>query len=230
MTLTVDHRFRGPTTSGNGGYVCGMVAARLGSGGATVTLRTPPPLGRAMTIAVDDGELQLLDGSTLVAEATTTTADHLPEVEPLDARAARELSLSYPGLDLHPFPECFVCGPRREPGDGMRLFPGRVGDGRTACVWDVAADLAGRPEFVWAALDCPGGWSAPIEGRPMVLGRLTGEVVATPEAGEACVAMGELTGTDGRKSFTATTLYGSDGRVLGRARAIWIALPGSPDA
>ena len=230
MTLTVDHRFRGPTTSGNGGYVCGMVAAGLGSGGVTVTLRTPPPLGRAMTITADTDGLQLLDGSTLVAEASATAVVDLPAVEPLDMQAARELSLTYPGLDAHPFPECFVCGPRRDPGDGMRLFPGRVGDGRTACVWDVAADLAGRAEFVWAALDCPGGWSAPIEGRPMVLGRMTGKVVATPEAGEACVAMGELTGTDGRKTFTATTIYGSDGRELGRARAIWIALPGSPAA
>jgi hypothetical protein len=107
----------------------------------------------------------------------------------------------------------------------MRLFPGRLGDGRTACVWTVGADLADQAEFVWAALDCPGGWSAPIEGRPMVLGRMTGEVSTLPTAGEECVVMGLLLGSEGRKVWTATTAYGADGRELGRAHATWITLP-----
>ena len=41
-------------------------------------------------------------------------------------------SATYPGFSAHPFPTCFVCGPERAEGDGLRLFPGRLPDGRTA--------------------------------------------------------------------------------------------------
>src|SRR5690348_780522 len=71
-----------------------------------------------------------------------------------DATAARR---SYRGLVRHPFPGCFTCGTEREPGDGLRLAPGLVGDGRTACVWLPDPSLASGPdpgmggtEFVWA--------------------------------------------------------------------------------
>lgn len=224
MTVTVRSRYRGPTTSGNGGYVAGLLAARLGDGPVTVTLRTPPPLETPLTVrsSADDG-VELLDGDTLVAVAVPS-ADDLVAVPPVPVASVEEISARYPGFSAHPFPECFVCGPARSPGDGLRLFPGRLGDGRTACLWSVADDLAGAPEFVWAALDCPGGWSAPIEGRPMVLGRITALVDDLPSAGETCLVMGSLVGTEGRKAWTDTTLYGSGGQVLGRARSTWIAI------
>lgn len=228
MTLTVGHRFRGPSASGNGGYVAGLLAARAGAGvggsGAMVTLRTPPPLDTPLaTVADGDGGVRLMHGESLVAEAarSSLTVDAVPPVDPARAAAA---SSAYPGLRVHPFPECFVCGPARAPGDGLRLFPGRLGDGRTACVWTVVPDLAGLPELVWAALDCPGGWSAEIEGRPMVLGRMSAAVAALPVAGEECVVMGLLLGSEGRKTWTASTAYGADGRELGRAHATWIAI------
>ena len=145
-------------------------------------------------------------------------------VPPVAAGLARTVSASYPGFALHPFPECFVCGPARSPGDGLRLFPGRLGDSRTACTWTVSAEWSGQPELVWAALDCPGGWSAQIEGRPMVLGRMTAQLQALPETGEECVIMGLLLGAHGRKTWTATTAYGTDGRELGRAHATWLTV------
>lgn len=228
MTLTIDRRFRGPSDSGNGGYVCGGLAehagAVVGGSGAVVTLRTPPPLAVPLAVVADgDGTVRLLHGETLVAEAARSRLE-VDAVPPVDADQARKVSEHYPGFTAHPFPECFVCGPQRESGDGLRLFPGRLGDGRTACVWEVAPDLAERPEIVWAALDCPGGWSAEIEGRPMVLGRMTAAIAALPDAGETCVAMGQLLGTEGRKTWTASTVYGADGRELGRAHATWIAI------
>lgn len=228
MTVTIDRRYRGPSDSGNGGYVCGRLAehagAVVGGSGAVVTLRNPPPLDTTLAVVADgDGTVRLLRGDTLVAEAARSRLE-VDAVPPVEVEQARDASQHYPGFTVHPFPECFVCGPQREPGDGLRLFPGRLGDGRTACVWEVAPDVAGRPEVVWAALDCPGGWSAEIEGRPMVLGRLTAAVAALPEAGETCVAMGRLLGAEGRKTWTASTVYGSDGRELGRAHATWITL------
>ncbi|WP_026874663.1 hypothetical protein [Jiangella gansuensis] len=226
MTLTVPRRFRGPTTSGNGGYVAGLLAGRLPGAPVTVTLRTPPPLDAPLEVAPDDGAgLRLVDGAALVAEAVPAGDGDLAAVDPVPLDAAADAATRYPGLTGHPFPECFVCGPAREPGDGLRLFPGRLGDGRTACVWNVTAEFAGRPELVWAALDCPGGWTAPIEGRPMVLGRMTADVADLPAAGESCLVMGRYVGTEGRKTWTASTVYGADGRLLGRAHATWIAVP-----
>jgi hypothetical protein len=228
VTLVVQRRYRGPSESGNGGYVAGLLAARVGSevGGsaAVVTLRTPPPLDRPLAVVADgDGAARLVAGDVLVAEAARSRLDVAP-VPPVPAAEARAAEGRYPGLTAHPFPECFVCGPRRPAGDGLRLFPGRVGDGRTACTWLVAPDVAGRPETVWAALDCPGGWSGGIEGRPAVLGRITARVLSLPTPGEECVVVGGLLGVDGRKTFTASTAYGADGRELGRATATWIAI------
>jgi hypothetical protein len=228
MSLTVERRFRGPSDSGNGGYVCGMLAERagavVGGTGAVVTLRTPPPLDTPLAVVADgDGGVRLMRGDTLVAESSRSRLEVDP-VPPVEAAAARAASETYPGLATHPFPECFVCGTKREPGDGLRLFPGRLGDGRTACTWIVTPEFAGRAELVWAALDCPGGWSADIEGRPMVLGRLTAVVDALPAAGEECIVMGRLLGTEGRKTWTASTVYAADGRELGRAHATWISI------
>jgi hypothetical protein len=36
--------------------------------------------------------------------------------------------------------------------------------------------------------------------------------------------MGRLLAEDGRKTVTATTLYDADGRILGRARQVWIGV------
>jgi hypothetical protein len=233
-SLVIDPRFRGPDDSGNGGYVCGLVAIPAGgdTGGAaiTVTLRVPPPLATALEVASNDGHATLRQGDTVIAEAAAADLDMDP-VEPVPAPLAEAAQGDYPGLDLHPFPHCFVCGTDREPGDGLGLRPGRLADGtgRTACTWSPDATLAGAAgrvgaEIVWAALDCPGGWSAEIEGRPMVLGRMTARVADVPAIGEACVVMGRLLGTEGRKTWTASTVYGADGRELGRAHSTWITI------
>jgi hypothetical protein len=129
--------------------------------------------------------------------------------------------VSYPGFVSHPFPTCFVCGPLRQHGDGLRLFPGRIMDGLTATPWRVPADVSAR--MVWASLDCPGGWSVGIESRPYVLGRITARVNRTPPPGADCVVVGRLLDTEGRKAHVATTLFGPDASVLAVARATWVA-------
>src|SRR6478735_11380700 len=144
--LVVARRFRGPDASGNGGYTAGLLARRmLGEDGVarqgraiTVTLRRPPPLDVALPVApVRESpglELREPDSDALVAVASagTFSADLVHTVDFATATAART---SYAGLVHHPFPGCFVCGPDRDPGDGMRLAPGPVAAGRTACVW-----------------------------------------------------------------------------------------------
>ena len=230
MSLGIDSRFRGPTTCGNGGYVSGRIAAlHDASVPVTVTLRVPPPLDRSLQVSHDGDVLRVTDGEDAVAEAAPAKEEDATasaaRVEPVDVAHARNLAADFPGHTNHPFPECFVCGPSRS--DGMRLFPGRLDDGRTACVWDVTADVAESTEFVWAALDCPGGWTAPIEGRPMVLGRMTATVAddQLPATGDTCVVMGRYVGAEGRKVWTETTVYAPDSSVIGSAYATWIVLP-----
>ena len=155
--VVIDRRFRGPLDSGHGGYTCGLLAREI-PGAATVSLHVPPPLERQLTLElVGDGLILLCDGEVIVADARPATLvfDPPPAVALSDAQNAALGT----GPARHPFPMCFGCGPEREPGDGLRLFPGPV-DGRNviACPWrpDMAlADENGRvrTEFVWAALD-----------------------------------------------------------------------------
>ncbi|WP_046468261.1 hypothetical protein [Allosalinactinospora lopnorensis] len=235
--LTVASRFNGPSASANGGYISGLLARCLGAKAAQVTLRMPPPLDRPLKVeqAVDT-QLRLLDGGDLVAEAVPAPEpDEIVDPVPIDR--AEEAQRRFRGWSGHPFPTCFTCGTGRDPGDGLRLFAGPVADGvgkgeedTVACVWRPHASLApeGRDtvpeEIVWAALDCPGGWSSDVSGRPMVLGRMSAAVWRTPVIERLHVIVGRLTGTTGRKAFTASTLYGADGAVLAAARATWIMI------
>ena len=181
-SITVLPRFCGPPASGNGGYVAGRLATELGGGGpVTVTLRQPPPLDRELNVVRDQSRALLLDGDLLVAEAAAG-AFAVDPVEPVSLEAARAAEPRYPGLDDHSFDHCFVCGPGRALGDGMRLSPGPIRPGWSACSWVPDSSLAepdhpavAAPEFVWAAMDCPGGWTSDLVARPLVLGRMTAD-------------------------------------------------------
>ncbi len=65
--IIIAKRFNGPPASGQGGYVAGLLAARLG-GPAEVTLRRPPPLDVAMAVEAADGGLVLNGEAQIAAE------------------------------------------------------------------------------------------------------------------------------------------------------------------
>lgn len=206
-SLVVPHRFHGPPASGNGGWCAGTLAAHLPGGAVRVRLHAPPPLGVPLAVEVADGTAvaSAPDGSPVL---TATQVPDVPAVlDPVDLATAESAAGSYDGLADHPFPTCFVCGPDRLPGDGLRLTPGWLAGrpGETACAWvpDDTADLA----QTWAALDCPGGWSGGLSGRPMVLGTMTADVVRPARPGERCVVVGRHLGTAGRTTRTATALW-----------------------
>ncbi|MEV4141009.1 hypothetical protein AB0J72_53705 [Dactylosporangium sp. NPDC049742] len=217
--MIIEARYNGPPGSGNGGYTAGLVAAHL-EGPAEVTLRRPPPLDTPLAVSTTAGSVQVHDGDALVASARADSGDRPDAVPAVPFAAAVEASAGYPGFAAHPFPTCFVCGPERT--DGLGLFPGPLPDGRTATPWRVPADVS--PVLVWAALDCPGGWSVLTEGRPYVLGRMTAHVDAVPPAGAECVITGRHVGSEGRKASVLSTLYGPGGDVLAVAHATWIAV------
>jgi hypothetical protein len=232
-TVVIDRRFRGPPESGNGGYSCGLVARAIDSPAAEVTLRVPPPLEREMTLnATGDGRVELRDGETVVAEGRPVGRLDIkvPDPVPLaDAEAARDSS---PLHSHHPWPMCFVCGPDRGPGDGLRVISGPVADRPVvASPWHVDGSLpldedGVAPEMVWAALDCPSGNALLMVGGDVVaaLGRLTAKVDTLPRPGDTCVAIGWLINRDGRKRHTGSALFGPHGELVGCARAVWIEL------
>lgn len=234
-SLTIAHRFRGPARSGNGGYTAGLLAgyvAGLAAGvPVTVTLRRPPPFDVALDVvpSVDGGTgggVELRHGGEVVASAAAGEFAG-SAVQPVSLDAASAALTAYRGATQHPFPECFVCGPQRDPGDGLRLTPGLWATGRTACVWlpdpaNASTDDIGRARRAlgWAALDCPGGWTSDIGNRPLVLGRMT--AYAEPaRVGKPHVIVGQLLREEGRKTFTATSMY-DEGRLVGRAEQTWV--------
>ncbi|MBQ1025548.1 hypothetical protein [Micromonospora sp. C95] len=215
--MIIEGRFNGPPGSGNGGWSAGVFATAYGGNGPVeVTLRRPPPLDTPLTLV----DAQVRDPAGEVIAQLRTAGDLGEAVPPVDLATARAASAAYPGLVEHPFPGCYVCGPQR--ADGLRIFPGRLPDGRTAA--PVRAPRQVVLATVWAALDCPGGWAVIGAGRPYVLGRIAARIAALPRPGDECVVTGAVTGTDGRKAFVHTSLYAPDGRPLGHARATWIAV------
>jgi hypothetical protein len=235
--LVIPLRFNGPARSANGGFAAGSLAERTPDAlhrPVQVTLRRPPPLEEAMSVRQEADDTLLSHGDDLVAQATVVDLE-LDPVDGVDPDVAAEAMLGYPGRTGHPFPTCFACGPDRAEGDGLRIFPGPVGGdrGHVASLWVPTEAHAESGDLVdgvdrcgqattWAALDCVGGWSEDLEGRPCVLGRMTARVDALPVVGEPHVVVGRHLGTEGRKSFTASTLYDADGRVVAAARHTWI--------
>ncbi len=57
----------------------------------------------------------------------------------------------------------------------------------------------------------------------MVLGRMTAAISSLPRIGRPHVVVGALLREDGRKTYTATSLY-DEGRLVGRAEHTWIAV------
>jgi hypothetical protein len=218
--IVIDRHYRGPLTSGNGGYVAGRVAAFV-DGVAAGTRRRPPPLDRPLRVERDDGRVRVLDGDALVAEAAPAALE-LDVPGPVtweEAEAARERHVRF---GSPAFAECFVCG-IRDGESNLAIHVGEV-EGRAplhAAPWQVGETGA---EIVWAAIDCPGAYAVGAQGRgEVVLGRMTAEVRRVPEPGERCVALGWPLGEDGRKLYAGTALYTADGELLARARQTWIA-------
>ena len=229
-TITLPGRFNGPAGSANGGYTCGVVAGFL-DGGAEVSLRSPPPLERELAVErVQDG-LRLLDDGTLVADARMAWLElEVPGPVP-PAAAAQASNDGYERWTAHhPFRTCVVCGPDREPGDGLRIFPGPYGD-LHAADWRPDASLADgnghvRPECLWAALDCP--TSAPVanfgEGPPVVLASLLVRIDGLVPVLRDYAILSWPIAVDGRKRRAGAVLYDERGQAMARARALWIEL------
>ena len=230
-TVRISRRFQGPPRSGNGGYACGLTARGLERTTA-VRLKAPPPLETDLRLESDANQARLFNDNSVVAEARLAELDLSPPEPPSYERATRA-SESFIGFKQHYFPSCFVCGPQRPAGDGLRIFPGPVpGTTTIAAPWVPDPSLAGpsgfvEREYLWSALDCPSGFVLlPLpDGAGIVLGELCASVVRDVSRGEPCVVFAWPIGTDGRKRFSGSAIYTAEGALVATARATWIEIP-----
>ena len=226
--VTIDRRFNGPPDSGNGGYVCGafVVAA---DAELRVRLRVPPPLGVPLSIRRGEAAEWLLDSEKETVAVGTPAKLELEVPRPPPYTKAVWASQHYAGFREHAFPTCFVCGPHRRRGDGLRIFPGMLETGVVAAPWLPADSLAGDDgkvavEFLWAALDCPGYFAVSGGRRTMVLGEMQAHVDRSVHLGEPCTVIGWRIGTEGRRHFAGTAVFDEDGELCARARATWVEI------
>jgi hypothetical protein len=234
--MRIAARYCGPPDSANGGYCAGALAAHLQStlrqrGPVEVTLRRPPPLERDLLPAVEGARVRLMNGAELVAEARPAELEAEPPSPPSFERA-EELSGHYIGHLKHHFPTCFVCGPARRPGDGLRIFPGAErAEQPVAAPWVPDVSLASSSgqlpaPLIWAALDCAGYFAVGAPEYPVaLLGRMTAQVTRDVHVGERCVVIGWAIGREGRKLHAGTAVFGEQGEICARARQTWIVLP-----
>jgi hypothetical protein len=226
-SVLVPARFNGPSTSGQGGYSAGALVAHLDRP-ATVSLRRPVPLDDALEVRVEEDAARAYADDELVAEAIAASPLGPWDAPPVSVEEARAAAARFVPPAGGTFDHCFVCGRARH--DGFGVFPGPVdGTDLVAAPWtppDWSADDHGTvlPEFVWAALDCPGYFAVfGIDLQLAFLARQQSELLAPIRAGVEYVAVGRPLGRDRRKGFAATAIVDPDGAVLAHSEQLLIA-------
>ena len=159
-SLTIARRFRGPESSGNGGYTCGLVAGFV-PGEAQVTLRRPPPLDRPLAVTREGERVLVHDGPDLVAEAVLAHLD-LEGALPHPGRSrgggprVRRLQPTTSSRDAS-------CAVRTAPPSGTACGSSRArcraATSRRPVQTDAALPAANgflTREIAWSLLDCPG--------------------------------------------------------------------------
>ncbi len=170
----------------------------------------------------------LRDGESTVAEASRADLRiDLPRAVSFDE--AKAASRAYPGLSAHLFPSCFGCGPEREPGDGLRVFPGQLaGSEIVAAPLVPDASLADETgllgsELTWAAVDCPQLWAlilaAPSDAQDRVVtSRLAATLSGSLRAGQRYVVMAWPAGRDRDRLYADAAVLSEDGDPIAVSR------------
>ncbi|MFI6943282.1 hypothetical protein ACIBI4_28795 [Streptomyces sp. NPDC050418] len=245
-SLTIAPHVTGYPGVAFGGYVAGLLAARSDAAEVRVDFRAAVPVGTGLLVAggasEGTGAQPPVDGAVVIRDAAgTDLAVATPAPLTLDApepptwaQAEKGAAAQVRSLRRNPPPvmDCYGCGPDVSPGQGLKLLPGRVEDrpDLLAGAWIPEKELAGPdgvlpPEIVWAALDCPGGWTAIRLGRmPLggVTARLTGTQLAPVRAGEPHISYAWMLGAEGRKTTVGVAVATAEGELCALAEALWI--------
>jgi len=227
--IVIKRRYCGSPNIASGGYIAGLLGRHL-DGPARVGLEAPIPVDHPLGIErLSDGRVVLSDGGTVLAHAEPATLQLEPPVPPSFAEA-QWASERYLGFTEHAAPECFVCGPAREWGDGLAIFPGPLpGRHLVAAPWAPDPTLfdkcgAVHAEFVWAALDCPSGFAL-LEAfgrRRVALSQLTASLIRPLEVGERWIVMGWPFAAEGRNLLGASAIFSERGELHALASAVLV--------
>lgn len=231
-SLTVASRFCGPPGTANGGYLAGRLAALVGTDTVTVRLRRPTPLDRPLEVRETAPGVELLDGGELLATAAPDELDlAVPSAPTVAAAAAARAAL--PPRTGHPLPDCFGCGPARDPAEAVCAVVGPLPD--RSAVWAgvfrpiaalPSAGGAAAPETVGTALDCPSLQPvAPEYDAMWLLGTITLRQDRPVRLDTDHVLLAWALDREGRRATSASALVGPDGEVCARARATWFEMP-----
>jgi hypothetical protein len=247
VPVSIAAKFRGPPTSGNGGYVSGIFASVLTRGihdlsdqrAAEVTLRAPTPLDVPLQATRANDALTVKHDDALIAEVAIKPLQldvpRPPSWEEAVAAGVRSYSLPYglnglfdrPMRGVHPI--CFCCGTELSPEDGLHVYSASVKNGeQVAAAWVPNANWADtngaiKPEFIWTALDCPGQMAWRARGiQTGMLGRLTARIERPVRSQERCVVIGWTLGNEGKKFFAGTALFDANAKLCAYAKAVWI--------
>jgi len=148
--------------------------------------------------------------------------------EGCDYVTALDAAVNAPADFIHPCPGCFVCGPARAAGDGLRLSAGSVpGREIVATPWVPAQEFAladGKiaPQIIAAAMDCPGYMALRSGGAFWLLGEYSLHIDRRVHPDEACVITGWELSRRGRVATVGTALYDEAGLLCAVARGTWV--------
>lgn len=230
-TVQIKKQFRGPPTSGNGGYSCGLIANHIGYC-AKIRLHLPPPIETEMEVSQTDNGATLLCNDKLVGSGRPSDFElELPTLP--DLRTAQEAETRFAGFKDHIFPDCFVCGPDRAEGDGLRIFPGPTQENDwslLACSWQPSEDFFDsqgllKHEFIWSALDCPSYFGVVGENLPKaLLGEQELRILKDVSNREPLVVSCWPISKDGRKLKGGAALSTNEGEPIAYAVGTWILL------
>jgi hypothetical protein len=239
-TIRIAPRFNGPVASGNGGYSAGLAAGFLGDTAVEATLLAAIPLNQTLRAHDTEHGLDIMtdDAATrIVIMSLKPTELETPDIRSPGLEAAQVAAAAFRSAEEHVLPTCFVCGPARAEGDGLRIFPDWLKDPSgidnpneypiVAAPWTPTPDLAGAdgriaPEFLWAALDCPGAFA--IEKEPILLGRMSARILERPRTDRPLIVAAWSNGQERRKHFAGTALFTDAGDLLAFSEQTWIQI------
>lgn len=215
-----------------GGYVAGLLAAQAGAETVRVDFRRAVPVETPILLSRPEtgrATLTAADGTVLTEASNATLALDIPPAPSWnEAEAAVATALSSPHRRVT---DCYGCGVRCAPGQGLRLFPWKVpGRDLMAAAWTPDAGLADEsgelpPEVVWSTLDCPGGiaaWVLSKMDQGAFTAALTGTQLRPVRAGEDYIAHAWTLHQDGRKHTVGVALSTRDGELCALAEALWV--------